>query len=228
MGKKEVGLGAPKHQQRAGTIRRVVRVAGQFVCGICRQSYEELPAAYGCLDRCWQEFLSLDAVIMRTQGGTPSYRCRICARDYAHREQAQSCAAQCKERMRRKAVLEDKLTTKEENIPKRTPLRLVQAVRLAAKQAVPVRKTPPPKMIPAEPDIQRPAPELIGVITADANERAVEPAVLLPEGVEEAAKPKKKKPSAIFYRDNAKYACTVCNERYFTKVEVTKCYESHE
>ena len=39
---------------------------------------------------------------------------------------------------------------------------------------------------------------------------------------------KKPKPEKKFTRDGAKYVCTVCQEQYFTRVEVGKCYDGHD
>lgn len=63
-------------------------------------------------------------------------------------------------------------------------------------------------------------------VNADAANVPLEPAEELAAA---AAKTKKKKrPAEMFYRDSAKYACTICNERYFTKNEVTACFEKHD
>lgn len=30
-----------------------------------------------------------------------------------------------------------------------------------------------------------------------------------------------------FFRDGAKYVCAKCKQKYFTKIEVEKCFDSH-
>ncbi len=30
-----------------------------------------------------------------------------------------------------------------------------------------------------------------------------------------------------YFRDGAKYVCKVCKKKYFTKVEVEQCFDSH-
>jgi hypothetical protein len=30
-----------------------------------------------------------------------------------------------------------------------------------------------------------------------------------------------------FFRDGARYVCSICKNKFFTKVEVEKCHDSH-
>jgi hypothetical protein len=56
---------------------------------------------------------------------------------------------------------------------------------------------------------------------------APEPAAEAPVEAAAEAPEKKAKPGKAFFRDGAEYVCTVCSQRYFTKIEVTKCFEGH-
>lgn len=38
---------------------------------------------------------------------------------------------------------------------------------------------------------------------------------------------KERNPSEKYIRDGAKYVCTKCKTKYFSKDEVEKCYDSH-
>jgi hypothetical protein len=225
-------LGAHKLvQERAGTIRRVVRVEGQFVCGVCRSAYDDLPSARGCLEGCWDSFLHLNPVITKKVSGRVQHRCRFCARDYDNNAAARQCAEQCRQNLMRKIAAEARVADKEDSMPVRKPLRNngpKRAVTRVVMPAAPVRRKPAPAVVPdAGPAVDDLVEDAVSTITADANEKTVEPAAMEPAANAPAAG-KKKKPSEVFYRDQAKYVCTVCNEKYFTKVEVTKCYDSHE
>lgn len=232
-------MGALKLQQRAGTIRRVVRVSGQFVCGVCRNSYEDLHAARGCLERCWQEFLDLNPVIVKKVNGLLMHRCRYCARDYEDGSRAHQCAEQCRQQLERKTAAEARVAGIEDKLPVKKPTRTPGSKRAVARVVMPtpaVRKKQALNVVPSasSPEVDKLVEDAASTITADANEKAVEPLAPAPPSADAAgADPvagdvKKKKPSDIFYRDQAKYVCTVCHQKYFTKVEVTNCYDSHE
>jgi len=223
-------VGALKLQQkRVGTIRRVVRVSGRFVCGLCRNFYDDIIDAHDCLGACWKETLAMDPVVVKRDHGRILHRCLFCARDYNNRSEVLRCAEDCKKLKLRKALAESKceelkFRSTNRRVPKK--LRPVVVSTLPKKRKVNV-VTLDPKM----------AHDLKSVLEdtvprADANERPIDAGdvaeVLGSEGSGVTGRNKKKKPSAVFYRDQAKYVCTVCHEKYFTKVEVTGCYEGHE
>ncbi len=216
------------HLKRAGMIRRVVRVEGRFVCGLCRSFYDHPNDAHDCLSSCWQETLAMDPVIVKRDRGRLLLRCLFCARDYDNRSAVLRCADECKRAKLRKAMAESKIIGDENFQSNRRPLRKLRPVIV---QLAPVKKKP--KISKTE-NKQEQIAEVVSetsITTADANESPIVgdltsvPAKDESKNIESA---KKKKPSEVFYRDQAKYVCTVCHEKYFTKLEVSNCYEAHE
>jgi hypothetical protein len=215
-------MGAERlNPMRAGTIRRVVRQGHRFTCGLCRSAYEEEKTAEDCVHHCWQELLQLSPVITKRRGFRALvYRCRFCARDFATAHDAARCAADCKtlhsERHEKEQALVDAGVVGDRPRPRRQTPRLV---------ALPVKTfTRRAPTMEIEEGAEAPAAPSGSPVTVDAG---VAPTVAAGDVQEDAPKAKKAKPSEVFYRDGAKYACTVCNKRYFTKNEVTACYEGH-
>ena len=223
-------MGAERLQQkRAGTIRRVVRVSGRFVCGLCRNLYEHPSDAHDCLSSCWEETLAMDPVVVKRDRGRLLLRCLFCARDYDNRSAVLRCADECKRQKLRKAMAESKIIGPESFVTNRRPIRKLRPVIVPI---VPVKKKLKIAKVTLE-KVQAVADHSEELVTtADANERPVEAgdvaAVLAKDAPQNAETSKKKKPSEVFYRDQAKYVCTVCHEKYFTKLEVSNCYDSHE
>ena len=225
--------------ERAGTIRRVIRRGYQFICGLCREIYLDPRQAQGCLSQCWQELLRLPPVIQRTKGNLKRpFRCRFCARDHQSLKCANACANDCLSAARQRYEME----RKELPLIETKPLKL----RRKGPRAVPsLRVQPPPlKRKPHEASRQDDGPAFDVTINVDAGREPAAPMDVTPEAQlqegatqtepsQQGAVPlpqaegDKTKPKDKFYRDAAKYACTVCNERYFTRVEVEQCYDSH-
>jgi hypothetical protein len=229
----------------AGSIRRVVRRGSIFICGLCRDQYDSEELAFECLNECWQEFLSLSPVIARLKKLRRVYRCRFCARDYSQFQMATSCARDC--RVKQKAQHETDLQLVDLSaLPQRKP-------RVAKPKAILTMVQPARRIKPKDfEDEQVPSPkagdgESHKTIEADA----VAASGLEVPGVESAGEAAKKKrslrgpktdgeaapveevesrlprSSEKFYRDNAKYACSSCNKRFFTRGEVEQCFDSH-
>ncbi len=222
-------MGAERLQlKRAGTIRKVVRVSGRFVCGLCRNLYDHPSDAHECLSACWEETLAMDPVVVRRDRNRLLLRCLFCARDYDNRAAVLRCADECKRQKLRKAMAESKLIGPELHKTSRRPVRKLRPVLVPV---VPLKKKTKIATIANKNAQSTDGPEEL-VPTADAYERPVETVDIAKELSKEKSKPsdtgKKKKPSDIFYRDQANYVCTVCHEKYFTKVEVSNCYDSHE
>lgn len=218
---------------RAGTIRRVVRVSGRFVCGICRRSHGEAPEAQDCVRACWEELLTLDPVIVRFK----AFRCRFCARDHQERKKAYRCAEDCRTKQLRLSDIEDDLDEEDDGPERRKfkPRSVVQpmtmrpaarpaprAVKSQAASGMPNRDLNPISVDVAK--VATPAPAPAPVEAAPAAEPAGEA-----DGGGGAAgkKAKKKSTGHMYYRDGARYVCQECNAKYFTKDEVEKCFSSH-
>lgn len=220
-------MGALKlYQRRAGTIRRVVRVSGHFVCGLCRNPYAELRVARGCLEQCWDDVLALDPVLLKKYHGQLEHRCRFCARDYLARDEAERCAEECMGKSNRKAQAEAKLGGAEE----RPLVRQKFSRKMLMKSVVPVTTLKKKLMKnkvetgPVDPVFLDAPPVEDGPAGRSGNNN--EP--IVDRSVAAGVAPKKPKPSDIFYRDGAKYVCQLCHKKYFTKLEVTDCWEAHE
>ena len=222
-------MGAERLQlKRAGTIRRVVRVSGRFVCGLCRNLYDHPSDAHECLSACWEETLAMDPVVVRRDRNRLLLRCLFCARDYDNRSAVLRCADESKRQKLRKAMAESKLVGPELHQTSRRPVRKLRPVLMPV---APLKKKIKVASVAIDSNQSADVSEEL-VPTADAYERPVETGDIAAELSKEKSKPtdsgKKKKPSDIFYRDQANYVCSVCHAKYFTKVEVSNCYDSHE
>lgn len=194
---------------RAGTIKRVLRRGRRHLCGLCRASYDSENGAVSCLADCWGELLKLDPVIQRRRGRKMLYRCRFCARDHARSDDARECASDCRARQEAQHAAEMALFASDDIFPK--PRRL------------PRKKAAPPVMIaaPARPAKKKAEVPAEVVVAPEAAPQAT-PAPAPVEG--EAKKPK---PDKAFFRDGAEYVCTICQEHFFTKLEVQACFDAH-
>ncbi len=223
-------MGAVRLQQRrAGTILRVVRVSGRFVCGLCRNLYDHPTDAHDCLSTCWQETLAMDPVVVKYERGRLLLRCLFCARDYDNRSAVLRCADECKRQKLRKAMAESRIAGPED-LP--TNRRSVRKLRSVIVPVAPVKRKPKsPQAIEAVSEVNEPIADDLET-TADSNEKPVAAGDLATVQINDESldtdKSKKKKPSEVYYRDQAKYVCTICHEKYFTKVEVSNCYDAHE
>lgn len=220
-------MGALKLQQhRAGTIRRVVRVSGHFVCGLCRNHYADMRVARGCLEQCWEDVLAMDPVVAKKHHGHQIHRCRFCARDYEARLNAEYCARECKSKMNRKQLAEVKLGDIEEQPQTKRKFSrkmLLQSVMpLSSGKKKPIKITDPIQEVRVHATVPPMAFERPDRMPVDHTEPVID------QSVSAGNRPKKPKTADIFYRDQAKYVCTVCHAKFFTKLEVTNCWEAHE
>lgn len=218
---------APLNTSRAGTVRRVVRRGKVFICGLCRSHHADLDEAKGCVRQCWADLLALDPVIRKPRVNYALYRCRFCARDYRTRNEAMTCASECRAMQKERQALERELE-REEGQPAGKKPRL----GLARPALIPVapRPRPAPKVAPPEVPSKAPAPIDVDATSVPAAAPALDsvpdpgPAV----AADEEKKKKKDASKGAFYRDGAKYVCHHCHEKYFTKNEVVKCFDGHE
>lgn len=208
----------PGLQQRAGVVKRVVRRNGRFVCGLCRDEHPHEQEAMGCVESCWEEILALTPILPRRRGVAMSYRCRFCARDHGSQGAAGDCAADCRRKQTAAFAAasavdgEDDMVATPRNLRVRrgsaAPLRLVASAKGVKKASAPKVEVEAAAVPAPDPGLDLPAQsDVVDVPTGEVTKKA--------------------KPKNPFYRDNAKYACTVCNARFFTRLEVTACYEAH-
>ncbi len=221
--------------QRMPVIRRIIRKAGQFVCGICRQEFATYNDAYQCLDECWHEVQNLSPVVIKKVFGVGMmYRCRYCSRDYNSDSFARGCAAEC----RKKQGLAHQQDAQAANIP----LPEKKRVRLARPQ--PVRMVAPrreKKVVAEKQELQIEESLLNAPSIPETSAAAPAPAALntdIPpvvtttmagnEAKDITAKARSKKEfKDLFYRKGAKYLCRYCNAEFFTKMEVEACFNGH-
>ena len=127
----------------AGTIRRVVRQGHVFLCGMCRDSFDNFSDAISCVRHCWEEVLLLDPVIERRfPAKTVMFRCRFCARDHETHELADHCAKDCKDNLSARFALEIDAwgLPQEEVLLKRTKRKVRPQVQAVSMQPMLKRK----------------------------------------------------------------------------------------
>lgn len=224
-------VSVPTSMLRAGTIRRVVRRGDIYICGLCRRQHNDLEDAQVCVGHCWTDFLAMDPVVRKQRAVGVAHRCRFCARDFPSRAKAFQCASDCRANQTERQAHERELEAVD-NGP--TPKRL--------RTPKPVRSAPRP--VASRPKKTTLASEVLIVTNTAASSDPVPiaadaiaaPSELTPKLV--AAGESTSKPAAadksrnrnmqkMFFRDQAQYVCNNCKSKYFTKVEVEKCFESH-
>lgn len=215
---------------RQPTVRRVLKLAGYAVCGLCRRRFSHLSEAQLCLMSCWESVLHSYPLIHRVTGYKPTtgidtsqsvFRCRFCSRDYFKEEAGLACARRCLK------LCHDNFT-KAHNLP---PSQVPEKVRrsfVSDEQKVKVnyvsrfnfkRKEPEAEVIeePEVPIVDSGDPHSGGgyqLKTLDGPDKPKE----------ERNKGFYPKP---FLRQNAKYRCAYCLKDYFTKMEVEQCFDGH-
>ena len=207
------------HANRAGTIKRVIRQGATFVCGLCRSTYQREGTALECLETCWIEILALDPVIVKPRSASVAFRCRFCARDHESRDAALDCADDCRDRHEFEFASEREMFASDSGVARARPKK--RGLAVVRRMAVVPKAAKAGKISVAEAG-NSVAVDVDSVMASAAAVPAAEPVA-----VAAADAPKKPKPDKVFYRDQAKYVCTVCHEKYFTKIEVTKCYDGH-
>lgn len=213
------------NQQKVPTIRKIFRRGdGAFICGICRGIHPSTNAAYSCLNQCWQKAMNLYPLVKRKNAEKQVvYRCRFCSRDYDSEQQGLLCAADCKLRGNRLHMVESKILQMPV-APLNRPRRVFAAP--VATQFVAKFKLRRFSYKSADQDQQKsgqsPAEvaEQEGAKTENANGAKVPAA----NSVERRHRDSYKKE---WVRKDAKYECCYCYERYFTRMEVQKCFKGH-
>lgn len=215
---------------RAGAIKRVLRRGQHFLCGLCRSAYADESDAVGCLTECWSDLLRLDPVMPRRRGLSTIFRCRFCARDHATRQEADACAQECRGRQQARHDAELELYAALDVLPAPRKFK-----RRASTQtmlvAAPLRRKPsvaaPAQAVTTSQTANDSKPISAGSASVAGNQAAAEAPVATKGPSAVAAPPAKKKGDKPFFRDGAEYVCHGCSKRYFTRLEVTNCFESH-
>ena len=216
---------------RIPPVRRVIGQGEDFVCGICKNPYPDIAEAYSCLHHCWQEFVAAPLVVKRRRkGGGIVFRCRLCGQHYYEKDRADLCAGECLQRSDAQFAEElylnempaqvdsTKRPLRRSSSPAYTSRKVVSRFKLkhgGSTGAAPAGADPAPTPAPSQASAPVAAP---GKPAANANP--------LPTRSED----ERRKKSAFkqgWHRANAKYACDFCHHEYFTKVEVTVCFDGH-
>lgn len=228
-------------------IKRVVPVAGGFCCGICRTVHPTLSAASGCVQTCWDAQLQAQPTVAIRKGMFTLHRCRFCKREYADFADAANCAAQCSEdlvaKANREAAEAAELPAPREKkfaskaLPYTVDARTVSPVTLHEMTKTVLM----PFQVRNVLINQRAMKPLLNAVLKHASAIAIGKRGLTghrQEGGDSMAhgtegKPAEQKPMTAkdpgkkFFRDGAKYVCSVCKAKFFTKIEVEACWEKH-
>jgi hypothetical protein len=187
-------------------IKRVLRQGGRYTCGVCRKAYALEAEAEGCLPACLHAHVN-PASAVAAVAGSKMFRCHYCKRAYGERASAQTCADACR-RATQKAVADASALKSEEGVRASAP------AKAAAKAPAPARtlaKPVPAKPAPAPPSAPRAQPAPAAKATPPEATTAAPP-------VGDAHK---------FIRDGARYVCRGCKQKFFTRDDVCKCFDSH-
>ncbi len=200
-------------------VKRVVRSGGGFVCGICHRRHEQREEAESCLEGCLAGYFEMNPIVPvpGTSGGR--VRCLFCGREYGDPSLAHHCAEGCKAKF-----LGARHAERGVALPLKARRSVVSRSMVMMKMGMHSPANNAARGVAAAEEVSRNVPEPEIVKSAPSAPVAEAPA----EGEAEAAPQKKKDRNAPTHiRNGAKYVCTVCNKEYFTKVEVTQCWESH-
>lgn len=201
-------------------LRKVFKRIDRYVCGVCRMDYETSSEAHDCLKFCLDMFYRKDPVKLKVQRLIYRFQCRLCRRSYDRRSLAFDCAVDCKANDLKKSMLTDaEISALIRIIPKRTrkapsPQAIVPPVKSNRSVQSGVKMDPSPA---SDANLEAVGGEPQASVTDEATVRAV------PDG------PKKKRSDFKdpWFRDQAKYVCACCLNKYFTRIEVMQCFGGH-
>ncbi|MGE0172019.1 MAG: hypothetical protein AB7T49_04510 [Oligoflexales bacterium] len=209
-------------------IRKVIPQSGTFVCGLCKNIYDTVEEARGCLNACWNDALASHPVQIRKQvGHGMRYRCIFCSRDYTNEPEALHCAKDCKKRAN--AAHQQELATLKLPViavARRKPRTLQGGAKIKPKLNLRRGVSGVPAPAATMPPDLTSIPELQEIVPADEKQQAPPPKPKQ-EGGEKTKRRSKDHWKKPFFRKGAKYECAYCAEQYFTKSEVDKCFGSH-
>lgn len=239
--------GAPLAQAYLNGVG-VLRVPGGYSCSHCGSVHTALSDAHLCLSTCTlRRRLSRPFALHNSPSGQ-TFQCAVCAKSYLNSSDAVRCADVCIEEKELPSALRSALeraqieaaerTSRDRRspLPRAKDLKAAQPLLpLLIPRALPVLH---PRLVVAE------RPQTLPTTPVPGNfgnlQKAISPAESLPtvtgksehSSEEEVTEP----PDEVLYRTrgqkpftrhDAKYVCTVCATRFFTKNEVESCFESH-
>ncbi len=200
-------------------VPRVLRQQEKYFCGICRKKWFSKVDAVKCLTKCIPPFLSKQQVISVEQAVRTVYRCSLCRKDMTAKDRALKCLENCKS-----MVLEGTFGRPESVVKE---IRAKRAARKAAKaqQAEMQAAMQEESAAASAPEPAAPQPESgPGTNTAPVPDLSAE----LDEEPDDSAQVFYRRPNQKpFFRDGARYICSACKSKYFTKDEVEACFNKH-
>ena len=204
-------------------LRRVFRNGDTYNCGICRRAHDSVEEANVCLESCWQAVLTRAPWMPVKRAGKQQYACIYCQRGYSKKMEATLCAESCLPNMTLTSLDGRDLSVKKvaRNFvkPKTKP-----TVSFAFKIGGAGGYDP-------KADFDALHAAEISIIEATV---AVTAPVVAPESKAPAPAPAPEKGSSDkrdhakkFSREGSKYVCLTCQKKFFEKVDVEKCFDSH-
>jgi len=211
-------------KKQVSPLRVVFSQEKKFICGMCRQVYVSRAEAKACINDCVNEVAKINPVkVVRSSLGV-EHQCQICKRIYSEHNSAQACAKDCAASQKKKLSLEAQIMGSVASLPANR--KKFKRTKLAQAQL---------KAIPKYNLKRKTEEDLKNIAATDAVSQAqaaveIPPAAVMPTQevkVPEVKEGIKKDPNKKFVRDGAEYVCSVCAARFYTKVEVTACWEKH-
>ena len=232
---------------------RVLKGPGCYICGLCGKRYNNPNDAWKCLT---SNGLSINSLpVIATKSNSQTYFCLLCGKTYANEPDTALCMIRDLQVARYPKVLGEHFNNlfyslaEQSEKTKRDTLVSRQATLgndLSKKQTAYNAPPPPVQKQPAKKIESKPSPDKgsgsdSDVIIAqessmdDILEQAESSGDPMDHETDINQKPKEiekpvlyRKPGQKpFARENAQYRCTVCNEKFFTKMEVETHFEEH-
>lgn len=205
----KVGYGA-----RLAGPWRAVRVADKYLCGICRKKFATEVEAWSCVDTCFEKMLAFEPVIIGRRNLKQKFFCRFCAREFMTSNAAEKCAGECITALRAKYQKEREIVFGD---PEKIALGASRPDHRVAKVSSDATYADSRGYTKQEQFGQKHD----GIAAAESNAQIT------------SSKSTRKTPRDVpddekFFRDAAKYACKECSARFFTRLEVIRCYDGHE
>lgn len=229
-------------------IRRVVPTAGGFFCGICRAIHPTWTAASLCVASCWNAQLQAQPTVAIRKGIFTLHRCRFCKREYPDSIDAANCAAQCSEDLIAQSNREANEATQDYAGGDRHPVppkKFKYTVDATTVSPVTMHGMVKTVLMPFQVRNalynQKAMKPILNAVMKSASGIAIGKRPLGRSHHDEgdnmahdsekkpqaSATPVNKDPNKKFFRDGARYVCSVCRTKFFTKLEVEGCWEKH-
>ena len=108
-----------QHHQEAYKLPKLLRIAGSYVCGLCRNKYQKRSEAQACLNRCHPAWLASKKApkTLITKEGT-LYSCPHCHREHEEAKEAYACAKRCEGALSQKSAKLKEIVTQKRRVRK--------------------------------------------------------------------------------------------------------------